>query len=145
MPSFLVLSRAASRCALYVPGVLLLVQYGCGDTVSPERSLLSADRVVAVSGGDQSGEVGLALSEPLIIRVLDDRDAGVANVPVSWSIGAGAGTTSSGATATDANGRAQVEWTMGTRAGPNEVSATVSGIPPATFTAVARAGAAARV
>ena len=81
-----------------------------------------------VSGGEQIGEPGQPVAEPLVVLVHDAFGNPNAGVAVQWSV-AGGGTISATEDTTDALGKASVVWTLG--AGSNEVSATVAAIPDA--------------
>lgn len=95
--------------------------------------------VVMKTGGDaQTAVVAEALPEPLTIRVADQYGNAVPNVAVTWA--SLAGTVVPGGNTTDASGHAAATWTLGQSSGTHTSSATVSGITPAEFTAVARAG-----
>lgn len=100
----------------------------------------SAAGVQIVSGDVQQATVASALPAPLIVKVMDASGAALAGATVAWS--AGAGSVSSANSTTDASGRAQTIWTLGTSAGSQNLSATVAALTPARFTATATAGAA---
>jgi hypothetical protein len=94
---------------------------------------------VTKTGGD--GQTGIAaepLAQPVAVRVTDQYGNAVPNVSVTWS--ASTGTVAPGGTVTDANGQATAAWTLGQTSGVQTLSASVSGLPPAQFGAVARAG-----
>ena len=100
--------------------------------------------VVPVAGTDnQTAEVGAAVAPPSV-TVQDAGGQGVSGVAVTFAVASGGGS----ATGTDANTNAQGvatvgSWTLSTVAGTNEMTATVSGVAPFTFTATGTAGAAA--
>jgi len=75
-------------------------------------------------------------------RVTDAGGSPVAGQAVAWAVASGGGTLSATSTATDAQGVAQVTWTLGTTAGTQTVTAAAGGLSgsPATFTAQAGAG-----
>ena len=89
------------------------------------------------SGDGQSGPVSQPLPDPLVVRVLDESGDPVAGVAVAWA--AGDGSVSAGSVPTDANGLSSVQWVLGTGAGEQAATATVSGLEgsPVTFTATA--------
>lgn len=94
---------------------------------------------VTKTGGDaQTGVVAEALTQPLTIRVADRYGNAVPNVGVTWA--SSAGTIVPGGNATDASGHAGATWTLGQASGTQTSTATVTGMVPAEFTAVARAG-----
>ncbi len=96
--------------------------------------------IAAVSGDGQVRAAGTELAVPLIVRVTDAQGAGVAGVTVNWQVTAGAGSLSASSTPTGAQGQASVSLTLGAAAGPNTVTASVSGLTgsPVSFTAIAR-------
>lgn len=109
--------------------------------------------IVKVSGDLQTGVVGTALAEPLVLAVLDASGAPVAGIPIDWqvwySVGDGLGTTSYEHTTTDANGLSSITASFGRVAGPAAlwISATWNTWtgPWADFTASAVAGPAATI
>ena len=108
-------------------------------------------RIEVVSGDGQQGTAGTELSSPLIARVVDAGGNGVAGVPVVFQITRNNGTLSDGSNSlrmltatTGATGEAQVNWTLGTRAGEgaNLVEATAAGFEGvARYTATGTPGA----
>ena len=92
----------------------------------------------------QSGAVGAALAQPVAVVVHDRAGAPVVGVAVAFSALGGSTLTAAGVTgavvATDAAGRAGTVWTMGTVPSSYTLTAAVSGVPTATFTATAVAG-----
>ena len=103
-----------------------------------------AANLVAVSGSGQSGRVGEALAQPLVVRVTDAYGNGVAGRPVAWS--AAGGELVPAAERTDTSGFARATWTLGTVAGiqANAAHASVDG-DSARFDAVAVPGPAVRI
>lgn len=96
--------------------------------------------VAAVSGSGQAATVGLLATNPLVVRVTNAGGKGVQGVTVSWAVTSGGGSLTAASTVTGADGLAQVQWTLGTRAEAQTVSATVQGLPPAVFTITPGAG-----
>lgn len=96
--------------------------------------------IAAVSGNQQSGPVGTALSAPVIFRVTDGQ-GGVPGITVTFSITQGQGGLVSPSTGvTGADGQVQTTWTLGGTLGTQTFTATVSGLAPATAQATATAG-----
>lgn len=91
-----------------------------------------------VSGSGQTGMAGTALSQPLVVEVRQN-GAPVPGVGVIWAAGAGMGSLSAASPVTDAQGRAQVTWTLGATPGAQTVSATVTGAGTVVFNATATA------
>jgi hypothetical protein len=105
----------------------------------------SASGVTIVSGNGQSGPVSTELPTALGVSVRDAGNNPVPNVAVTWVIGTGGGSVTPTTSTTDANGLATAAWTLGPAPGTNTLSAVVSGIGVAEFTATATAGAPARL
>ncbi len=103
--------------------------------------------MVPVSGDGQNGTVGQQLPEPLVVRIDDQSGNPMSGVSVSFQVVAGGGTLSSGSATTDASGRANVNWTLGTTAGTqHQARATVPGTNLSrTFGATANPGAPAAI
>jgi uncharacterized protein (TIGR03437 family) len=82
---------------------------------------------LTASNDNQSAQVNQAFSQPLTVRVLDDKGSPVAGVPVSFTISSGSGTLSGASATTDANGNASVNLTAGNTAGNITVQASAGG------------------
>ena len=95
-----------------------------------------------VSGDGQIGNAGAQLPQPIVAKVRDHFDNPIPEVSVAWTVAAGGGSVVSATTRTNAQGLAQVNWTLGTSAGPNSVSATIENLNALLFTATARAAGA---
>ena len=97
--------------------------------------------VVIVAGNNQSATVGTAVTTAPSVVVRDGSSLPIPGVTVTFAItGGGGAITGPAAIVTDANGVATVGgWTLGTTAGTNNnnLSATVTGLSPATFIASA--------
>jgi protocatechuate 3,4-dioxygenase beta subunit len=77
-----------------------------------------------VAGNNQSAPVDSTLSAVLAVKVADQYGNGIPNATVQWSDDAG-GTFAASTTVTDVNGIAQVGYTLGPTAGPEDVVATL--------------------
>jgi hypothetical protein len=97
-----------------IPAVLAcLALAGCGD--SPSSSEPGAPARLELSSGDlQHAVVGKALSQPLVVKVTDDKGKPVPRFVVNFKVVAGNGSVYAGAAQTDDNGTAQEIWTLGT-------------------------------
>jgi len=121
------------KMIIIVPAVVLLT--ACGDSTGPNvRLSIPSDDWAA-----QSGIMGQAVSTAPTVLVTDGRNKPLAGVTVSFAITKGGGTVSSSTQTTGVTGRASVQWTLGRRFGENELAATVSGLEPVTFSAMAMA------
>lgn len=130
------------ECFGFVFLAALLVSCG-GDSTGPDDSdgeVGPPAQVSTVSGDAQSGTVGAKLPGALVVKAVDARGKAVANASVTWAVDSGGGSLSASSVLTDAQGQAQVEWTLGTKAGENRATAKVGSLTPVTFTASAKAG-----
>ena len=100
----------------------------------------AADSILIVSGNNQSGTVGQTLVNPLIVRVVDPFENPVSGTTVTFT--PGAGSVSPTSDVSDASGLAQTDWTLGTSAGAQQLTASATGLTARTFDATATAGAA---
>ncbi|HEV8506329.1 MAG TPA: Ig-like domain-containing protein [Chitinophagaceae bacterium] len=98
-------------------------------------------RIDKVSGDNQSGNGGETLPAPIVVRVVDNNGSPQSNVPVYFTASGGGGSVSPTSMLTDANGRAQTQWTVG-GSGPQELAAksvkadgSLIGNAPVVFTA----------
>ncbi len=115
-----------------------------------------ASKLVYISGNNQTATVGQTLGQPLVVRVTDIFGNPVADHPVRFEVKAGGGKVNGQASVevrTDAQGTAQVNWTLGTQAGSNAQTVWATsereGTPlegsPVVFNANALADAAAKL
>lgn len=100
-----------------------------------------AASVVADSGDGQTGFPDTELSNPIVVRVLDEYGNGVPNEEVTFSVASGGGSVSPTTDTTDADGYARTTWTLGSGIGTNVAEAAASGLTgsPVSFTATATA------
>ena len=102
--------------------------------------------VAKVAGDAQSAVVETAVAEPLAVRVADSYGNPVPGITVTFAVASGGGSVAQPAPATNDTGVAMVTaWTLGPIAGTNTLTATVTGLPPVTFTANGTAGSPASV
>ncbi|HUF66591.1 MAG TPA: Ig-like domain-containing protein [Gemmatimonadaceae bacterium] len=114
---------------------LSVVFAGCGGGTD-----VQPPATVARTGGDQQqGPVNVALGVPLSVRVTAADGRPLQGVTVTWVVTAGGGTVSPASSATDANGVATTNWTLGPMPGQQAVTASIEGGSSTTFTAVASA------
>ena len=90
------------------------------------------------SGNNQTDTVGATLAKQLLVRVTDDQGNEVSGVIVTWAVTGGGSITPT--SVTDIEGEAAATRVLGTTAGTQNATATVSGLEgsPVTFTATAR-------
>lgn len=109
-----------------------------------------AAKIAALAGDGQSGVVGSALPDELVVRVTDSKDRPVEGQQVSFTVTAGGGTVVPASATTNSDGRASARWSLGPTAGSQTVVAKAvgSGAPAnlsVTFTATALASAPAKL
>lgn len=98
--------------------------------------------VVVTSGDGQTATVGTTVPIDPAVQVTDQFGNPVAGVGVSFTVTGGGGSVTGSTPTTAADGSASVgSWTLGVAAGANQLSATVTGLAPATFSATGTADA----
>lgn len=114
----------------------------------------SPENLVRVGGGGQTGFAGQTLPSPIQVKVADNLGTGIPSHPVTFTVTAGGGTINQGQSTatvnTDAQGVAQVAWTIGILPGganTMQVSSSFNSSPligsPLSFSATAIVGIAA--
>lgn len=98
-----------------------------------------------MAGFAQTVTVGTSGKDSLAVVVYDASGAAVRGASVQWSLVDGAGTLSSTASVSDANGVARIAYTAATVVGSARVHATVGSLEPAIFEETIVAGAPARL
>ena len=101
--------------------------------------------LLLVSGDAQSAQAGATLTDPLVVRLVDDNGNGVGNKAITWVVAPGSGSVNPQNVTTSPTGFAQTSWTLGNSAGSEQVSAVFSGVPAVPFSATATAGAAVKL
>ena len=109
----------------------------CSSDASTNTVAATPTSLSLVSGAQQSGVVGTALGSAVTFKVVDQSGAPVQGVNVTMTLSAGAGSLSSSIVTTDANGIANVTWTLGTVAGSDSLSASIGSLPTVTIGATA--------
>lgn len=99
----------------------------CGSDVSGP-STDPAARIEAVSPLTRSAAVGSLVSGGIVVQVSDAKGRPVINQAVALAVTAGNGSTEPRVAVTDSKGQATATWTAGTILGPNEVTASVTGV-----------------
>jgi hypothetical protein len=96
--------------------------------------------VTKVAGDAQSATAGTAVAIAPKVLVTDAFADPVAGVAVTFAVASGGGSITGASATTDASGFASVgSWTLGSIAGVNTLTATVTGLTPVTFTATGTA------
>ena len=99
-----------------------------------------AARIDIVSGDAQSGTVGSALPQQLVVRVTDSHGNLVSDAPITWTILVGGGSLANTSAATGVDGLASATLTLGNVAGLNRVRAVSRTVGPVTFDAAGQPG-----
>jgi hypothetical protein len=109
----------------------LLVVPGCGDDDDPVAPPVAAE--IGISGGNNQTVTRNTASTPLEVTVEDQYDDVLAGVTVTWVVVSGSGAVASATSVTNADGEATIVFTAGATPGPVVITATVTGLAPATF------------
>jgi len=121
-----------------IAGLLATASITCGgDNTQPPTA-----SAIAMSAGDgQTGAVGSALANPLVVLVTDDAGNPVQGVTVHWDP-QGAGSVSAPTSGTGTDGKASIQRILGSTPGQQTTTATVTGLQgsPVTFVATATDG-----
>lgn len=104
-----------------------------------------ASQISIVSGDDQTAVVRTTLPGPLTVKVADAFGNAKEGIPVFFTVLLGNGTLSSSNVITGAGGLASATWTLGPLASTQRVAATIPGVLPAIFDAIATPAAPALV
>jgi len=114
---------------------LALVGFGvgivsCNSTAGPDVP----EGITAVSGNDQSAAVGTAVSNPLVVLVVNATGAPFSGATVTWTVTGGGGSVSDSTSVSDATGHATMTYTAGSSPAVATVVATVAQVWTTTFT-----------
>jgi len=94
--------------------------------------------VTASAGEPQVGAAGQQLGAALEVTVKDGSGNPLGNITVNWAAATGGGSVVPASNATGADGKATVARILGSGAGAQTTTATVSGVTPATFHHIAQ-------
>ncbi|MFL5580803.1 MAG: beta strand repeat-containing protein [Gemmatimonadaceae bacterium] len=109
---------------------------GARDSASVTVTAGAPATVTRQAGDGQTATVGAAPAVAPSVRVTDATGIPVTGATVTFAVESGGGTLTGATATTGEDGVATAgAWTLGTRAGANALSATVAGLPPATFSA----------
>ena len=117
-----------------VAGVLAISTLQCTDEGEP-----TVPTDIEMAGGNgQTGVIGQALPQPLVVRVTDASGDPVRNIEVQW-VAQGGGSVSVPVSQTNSDGRASVQRILGTELGQQATVATAPGLEgsPVTFVSTA--------
>ena len=136
-PSSLTVSvNAAGLAPGSYNGTITLSALEATDVVIPVALtvVLGPSTQLQAAGGDaQTGAVGKALSNPLVVQVTGSGGAPLTGVPVAFAVTSGAATLSASSVSTASDGTASVMVTLGSSPGAVTVTATVAGLPSVQF------------
>ena len=130
--------RSLARLAIAMTTSLsLAAACGSSDSTAPATPAT----ISAVAGTNaQIGTVGQPLPVNISVTVLSSSGTPVPGVFVSWAVQSGGGTIGVTSSSTDSLGVASVSWTLGTVAGADSLTASVSGVSSIAFSATANPG-----
>jgi hypothetical protein len=114
--------------------------------VTAEAEPVAANTRVTVVSEHLQGPAGVALSEPVAVRVTDTSGVALVDVPVAWSAG-DEGSVVASESRTDSLGEARARWTLGPRSGTQRAYVQVGSartVPRFAVSASALAGQAAK-
>ena len=132
-------ATVGARAGLFYCAVLTVAAACHNDGISPSTE--PPAKIEAVSEVSRSATVGTTVTTGLVVKVSDASGRPVQGAAVGYAVTAGNGSTNPRVATTDANGQASAAWTLGTVAGANEVTATVTGVATAVkFSATGVAG-----
>ena len=131
-------ARLRRRTVAFLLGAAALT---CKDNPTTPPELVPSE-VERVAGHEQTGTVGGALTDPIVVRVIGRTGRPIPKASVTWAVTVGGGSLSVTSSRTDNDGLASSRWTLGTSAGTsgNAVTATVRRLPAVEFTATGTAG-----
>ncbi|GMV04520.1 MAG: hypothetical protein AMXMBFR53_08000 [Gemmatimonadota bacterium] len=95
--------------------------------------------ITKVSGDSQTGTLGEILGSALVIEVKDQGGAVAAGAKLTWNVTQGGGKLESGSTETDASGRGQASWRLGSTVGGQALQVSAGSLSSVTFNAVGAA------
>jgi len=111
-------------CSLAV----LVALVACGSDSGTGPSTEPPARLDAITDLSRSAPVGSAVPGGVVVKVTDASGRPVQNAAVAFAVTLGNGSTAPRVATTDSKGQATATWTLGTIIGPNEVTATVTGV-----------------
>jgi hypothetical protein len=87
-----------------------------------------ATSIAIASGAAQTGAVGAALAQPIVIQVNDAGSNPIAGTTVNFAVVTGGGSVSPASGVSNAAGQVQTTWTLGATVGAQSISATSTGL-----------------
>ena len=118
-------------------GPAALAFSACTDSTEPGLGPPAKLLIQAGGGAPQTGVIGQAVPTAPTVLVTDASNHPVPGVAVTFAITSGGGSLSSTTQTTSSTGVGSVVWTLGNTFGTKTLTATVAGLPPVTFSAMA--------
>ncbi len=118
-------SRPAARWPLLV-GAVVLAACGGSEIVGPSHE--PPAQIAAISDLSRSATVASVVPGGVTVKVTDAKGRAVQGATVAFAVTMGSGFTTPRLATSDSSGLATTTWTLGTIAGVNEVTASVSGV-----------------
>ena len=110
-------------------------------TFTAESTVGVAAIMTASAGNNQMGVAGSPVATPPAVTVTDAHGNPVSGLSVTFAVASGGGSVVGTPATTNASGVATVgDWTLGTAAGPDTLTATADSLTPVTFNATGTAG-----
>lgn len=131
---------AVRRYSLVVSFLAAACGGGEGGTAPPKPTAVQAS-----SGAGASATVGTALTSAPTFTVTDASGNALGNIAVSVAVTGGGGTLVGAPTKSSAGPTSVGTWTLGTTAGTNTVTVTVSGLTPLTISVTGTPGSASKI
>ncbi len=128
-------SRFTSRAGILTLGLLAGAVAACSKNTVTSPAAGTAT-LSLTTGGSQSGVVGNALGDPVVVNVADESGKPLSGVAVTFSPASGDGTPSATQVSTDQYGNAFVYWTLGTVAGTDSMTITAGSLTPVAVVAL---------
>ena len=122
--------RAESTLTLGSSGgtTTIAVQAGVVSITFEAKTVLPPRTLVKISGDNQTGSTGVALTQPFVVEVRDVNGDPAEGVTVTFTVTGGGGSLNRETMRTNASGRAWTRLTPGDNPGTNTVRVSVSGI-----------------
>jgi len=117
--------------------IVTLALSACKDSTEPGLGPPAKLLIQAGGGLPQTGVIGQAVPTAPTVLVTDASNRPVPGVAVTFAITSGGGSLSSTTQTTSSIGVGSVVWTLGNTFGLKTLTATVAGLPPVTFNAMA--------
>ncbi len=119
--------------------VASMAAIGCNDSDNNTVPLISTAITINAGSTGQVGIAGQTLSA-ISVHVTDQNGNSLAGAVVTWTPTTGGGSVSASTSLTDINGNATINWTLGTVAGIDSLTASIASGASAVITATVNPG-----